>query len=111
MACIIYSAITVLRYQDWGVESLTILAISQNSRYDRDDKWWFVKKNDEPKYTEQENKALALFSIIIVLSVIEIILAAALAKVSDSSHKGAQQPTIPMYAMYYQVRYKWHCEM
>ena len=111
MACIIYSAITVLRYQDWGVESLTILAISQNSRYDRDDKWWFVKKNDEPKYTEQENKALALFSIIIVLSVIEIILAAALAKVSDSSHKGAQQPTIPMYVMYYQVRYKWHCDM
>ena len=63
-----------------------------------------MKKNVEPKYTEQENDALAVFSIIIVLSVIEIILAAAMAKVSDSSHKGAQQPTIPMYAMRYQVR-------
>ena len=63
-----------------------------------------MKKNVEPKYTEQENDALAVFSIIIVLSVIEIILAAAMAKVSDSSHKGAQQPTIPMYAMHYQVR-------
>ena len=98
MACIIYAAITVLRYQHWGVELLTIRAHGRrNCRT-------FVKKNVEPKYTEQENDALAVFSIIIVLSVIEIILAAALAKVSDSSQKGAQQPTIPMYAMYYQVR-------
>ena len=101
MACIVYAAITVLRYQHWGVELLTIRAHGRrNSHYFRT----FVKKNVEPKYTEQENDALAVFSIIIVLSVIEIILAAALAKVSDSSHKGAQQPTIPMYAMYYQVR-------
>ena len=64
----------------------------------------FVKKDVKLKYTEQENKAFAVFGIIIVLSVIEIILAAALAKVSDSSHKGAQQSTIPMYAMHYQVR-------
>ena len=101
MACIVYAAITVLRYQHWDVELLTIRAHGRrNSDYFRT----FVKKNVEPKYTEQENDALAVFSIIIVLSVIEIILAAALAKVSDSSHKGAQQPTIPMYAMYYQVR-------
>ena len=97
MACIIYAAITVLRYQYWGVELLTIRTIRQNP-------WRFVKKIVKPKYTEQENKALAVFSIIIVLSVIEIILAAALAKVSDSGHKGAQQPTIPKYAMHYQVR-------
>ena len=109
MACIIYAAITVLRYQTWGVESLKIHTIRQN-RY-RNKKWWFVEKNVKPDYTKQENDAFAVFGIIIVLSVIEIILAAALAKVSDSSHKGAQQPTIPMYAMYYQVRYKWHCEM
>ena len=87
-----------------GVESLTSRTITQNSDYYRNKKWWFVKKDFRVKYTEQENKALAVFGIIIVLSVIEIILAAALAKVSDSSHKGAQQPTIPMYAMYYQVR-------
>ena len=98
MACIIYAAITVLRYQHWGVELLTIRA------HGRRNFRTFVKKNVEPKYAEQENDALAVFSIIIVLSVIEIILAAALAKVSDSSQKGAQQPTIPMYAMYYQVR-------
>ena len=100
MACIIYAAITVLRYQRWGVELLTIRAFGRNSDYYST----FVKKNVKPKYIEQENKALAVFSIIILLSVIEIILAAALAKVSDSSHKGAQQPTIPMYAMHYQVR-------
>ena len=103
MACIIYAAITALRYQYWGVESLSFHTIRNPLDYDRTDKWWFVKKNVKPKYTEQENKALAVFGIIIVLSVIEIILAAALAKVSDSSQKGGQQPSIPMYAMHYQV--------
>jgi len=85
--------------------------ITDTSGYYQTDKWWFVKKNVKLKYTEQENKTFAVFGIIIVFAMIEIILAAAMAKVSDSSHKGAQQPTIPMYAMYYQVRQKWHCEM
>ena len=65
---------------------------------------YFIKRDFKLKYTKQENRALAVFSIIIVLSIIEIILAAALAKVSDSSQKGTQQPAIPMYAMHYQVR-------
>ena len=113
MACIIYAAITALRYQYWGVELLKINTITQNTDYYSNKKWWFVEKHVKPKYTKQENEALAVFGIIIVLSVIEIILAAALAKVSDSSHncKGVQQPTIPMYALYYQVRQKWHCEV
>ena len=94
----------MLRYQYWGVELLAIRTITQNTDYFDTEKWWFVGKNVKPEYTKLENDALAVFGIIIVLSVIEIILAAALAKVSDSSQKGAQQPTIPMYAMYYQVR-------
>ena len=93
----------MLRYQHWGVNALTFHTNIRTQDSDHTDKWWFVKKNVKPKYTEQENKALAVFGIIIVLSVFEIILAAALAKVSDSSHKGVPQPTIPMYAMYYQV--------
>ena len=100
MACIVYSAVTVFRYQTWGVELLLSNKISYSDRSGE----YFVKKDFKLKYTEQENKALAVFGIIIGLSIIEIILAAALAKVSDSSHKGAQQPSIPMYAMYYQVR-------
>ena len=99
MACIIYSAITVLRYQTWGVEWL----VSNNISYSDYDKS-FVKKDVKLKYTEQENKAFAVFGLIIVFSMIEIILAAAMAKVSDSSHKVAQQPVIPMYyGMHYQV--------
>ena len=94
----------MLRYQYWGVELLTLHTITQNTDYRRNEKWWFLEKNVKPEYTKQENDALAVFGIIIVLSVIEIILAAALAKVSDSSHKGAQQPTIPKYTMHYQVR-------
>ncbi|XP_073251940.1 uncharacterized protein [Porites lutea] len=100
VACIIYSAITVFRYQTWGVQLLLSNKISYSDHSGK----YFVKKDFKMKYTKQENDALAVFGIIIVLSVIEIILAAALAKVSDSSHKGAQQPTIPMYAMHYQVR-------
>ena len=100
MACIVYSAVTVFRYQTWGVE----LLLSNKISYSDHSGEYFVKKDFKLKYTEQENKALAVFGIIIGLSIIEIILAAALAKVSDSSHKGAQQPSIPMYAMYYQVR-------
>ena len=65
---------------------------------------YFVKRDFKLKYTKQENRALVVFSIIIVLSIIEIILAAAMAKVSDSGHKGAQQPAIPIYTMHYQVR-------
>ena len=111
MACIIYAAITALRYQYWGVELLKIRTIILNTDHYSNEKWWFVEKNVKPKYTKQENEAFAVFGIIIVLSIIEIILAAALAKVSDSSQNGAQQPTIPMYALYYQVRQKWHCEV
>ena len=101
MACIIYAAITVSRYQTWGIEELTIIAVVNHSDYFNG---YFVKKNVKPQHTEQENNALAVFSIITVLSVIEIILAAALAKVSHSSHKRAQQRTIPKYTMHYQVR-------
>ena len=75
-------------YQYWGVESLSFRTIRHQSDYFLADKWWFVKKHVKVKYTEQENEAFAVFGIIIVLSVIEIILAAALAKVSDSSQKG-----------------------
>ncbi|CAH3019004.1 unnamed protein product, partial [Porites evermanni] len=89
VACIVYSAITALRYQYWGIELLTFDKIFYNSDYPSG-KWWFLKKDDKLKYTEQENKALALFGIIIVLGIIEIILAAALARISDSSHKVAQ---------------------
>jgi len=102
LAYIVYSAITALRCQYWGIELLTFDKIFYNSDYPSA-KWWFLKKDDRLKYTEQENKALAVFGIIIVLCIIEIILAAALAKISDSSHKVAQ-PAIPMYAMYHQVR-------
>ena len=100
MACIIYSAVTVSRYQTWGVQ----LLLSNKISYSDHSGEYFIKRDFKLKYTKQENRALAVFSIIIVLSIIEIILAAAMAKVSDSSHKGAQQPAIPIYAMHYQVR-------
>ena len=90
MACIVYSAITIFRYQTWGVE----LLLSNKISYSDHSGEYFVKKDFKLKYTKQESRALAVFGIIIGLSIIEIILAAALAKVSNSSHKGAHHPNV-----------------
>ena len=61
----------------------------------------FLKEDTSLKYTEKEEAALAVFSIIIILSILEMILAAAIAKISDTSYQSPQSS--PMYYMHYQV--------
>ena len=46
----------------------------------------FLKEDTSFKYIEKEEAALAVFSIIIILSTLEMILAAAIAKISDTSY-------------------------
>ena len=53
------------------------------------------------KYTEKEKEALAVFGIIVILSILEMIVAAAIAKISDTSYQSPQSS--PMYYMYSQV--------
>ena len=70
---------TVYMYHNYGVDWLLILKhreadsfVSKNS--------YFVKKDTKLEYTEQEKSALAVFILIIVFSIIEMILAPAIAK-------------------------------
>lgn len=53
------------------------------------------------EYTEKEEEALAVFGTIVILSILEMILAAAIAKISDTSYQSPQSS--PMYYMYSQV--------
>ena len=61
----------------------------------------FLNEDTSLKYTKKEEEALAVFGIIVILSILEMILAAAIAKISDTSYQSPQSS--PMYYMHYQV--------
>ena len=65
---------------------------------------FFITKDTKVEYTDEEKNALAVFILMIIFSIIEIVLAAAIAKTSSASHQTPQtlQPS-PMYYMYNQV--------
>ena len=65
---------------------------------------FFIEKDTKVEYTDEEKNALAVFILMIIFSVIEIVLAAAIAKTSSASHQNPQtlQPS-PTYYMYNQV--------
>ena len=50
---------------------------------------YFVKKGTKLEYTEEEKSALAVFILVIVFSIIEMILAAAIAKSSHQGYRGS----------------------
>lgn len=58
----------------------------------------FLADDTSLKYTEKEEEALAVFGIIVILSILEMIVAAAIAKISDTSYQSPQSS--PMYYMY-----------
>ena len=65
---------------------------------------FFVKKETKLEYTDEEKNALAVFILMVIFSIIEIILAAAIAKTSGASHETPQTlKPFPMYYMYNQV--------
>ena len=61
----------------------------------------FLGEDTSLKYTEKEEEALAVFGVIVILSILEMIVAAAIAKISDTSYQSPQSS--PMYYMYSQV--------
>lgn len=61
----------------------------------------FLDEDTSLKYTEKEEEALAVFGVIVILSILEMIVAAAIAKISDTSYQSPQSS--PMYYMYSQV--------
>ncbi|XP_068750103.1 uncharacterized protein [Montipora capricornis] len=71
VACAVMSAATMYHYQ-WGISTL----VHHKAGYPRH----FVKKDTEFKFTSQENTMLAISSLAILFSIIEMILAFASAK-------------------------------
>ncbi|XP_068681239.1 uncharacterized protein [Montipora foliosa] len=69
VACAAMSAATMYHYQ-WGIATLV----------ERKVHYYFVKKDTEFKFTSQENTMLAISSLAILFSIIEMILAFASAK-------------------------------
>ena len=104
LACIMYSAMTVFVYRRWGIEVLLFQKYYWAEYSFDSNPSDFVKKGTKLEYTYEEKTALAVFILIIIFSIIEIILAAAIAKTSGASHQAPQmlQPS-PMHYMYYQV--------
>ena len=98
-----FSAMTVFVYHQWGIH-LLLLNKHLNEKSFGSYRSMFVKKGTKLEYTDVEKTALAVFILIIIFSIIEIILAAAIAKTSGASHQAPQmlQPS-PMHYMYYQV--------
>ena len=86
VACILYSAMTISMYHHWGMEMLLfykhIAAGSFSSLDSRSSSSLFVRKDAILEHTKEEKAALAVFILIIIFSIIEIILAAAIVKSS-----------------------------
>jgi len=105
VACILYSAMTISMYHHWGMEMLLFykhLTAGSFSSLDSLSSSPFVKKDAKLEFTEEEKAALAVFTLIIIFCIIEIILAAAIIKISGcQTPQTAQTPQSPqMYYMY-----------
>ena len=106
VACILFSAMTMYLYHYWGSRLVLFYKHVAEDSFDSYPDF-FVKKDTKLEYTDEEKNALAVFTLMVIFSIIEIIIAAAIAKTSSASHQTPQtlQPS-PMYYMYYQVIYK-----
>ena len=106
MACVLFSTMTVYIYHYWG----TSLLIRNKYFFDvlPADKETadFLKEDVKFQYTNKEKTALAVSTLITIFSIIEIILAAAIAKSSRVLYQKPQQPLT--YNMHYQVRRPFH---
>ena len=96
---------TISMYHHWGMEMLLFykhLTAGSFSSLDSLSSSPFVKKDAKLEFTEEEKAALAVFTLIIIFCIIEIILAAAIIKISGcQTPQTAQTPQSPqMYYMY-----------
>ena len=104
MACIICSALILYIYTAWGLSYILLIAHLRNAagRISKDDEY-FVAKEDKIVYTEKEKGALVVFAFVIICSVIEIVLSAAMIKICEAIAKTSQVSS--NCAAYYQVQF------
>ena len=97
-------------YHHWGLEMMLLYKHIGADSFGSIDYSYFVKKDTKLEYTKEETSALAVFILVIVFSIIEMILAAAIAKSSDKGYLGSPEQPHPMYYMYYQVSRPYHVQ-
>ena len=92
VACIICSALVIYIYTTWGLLIIQhrALTIKNTGWLPRKDAGLFVEEGDKMVYTEKEKAALAVFTFVIICSVIEIVLAAAMMKICKTTEKTPQ---------------------
>lgn len=99
--CIVFSALVVFSYYHFGIETLVLARHIRSGSFLSLTNSGFLGEDTSLKYTEKEEEALAVFGIIVILSILEMIVAAAIAIISDTSYQSPQSS--PMYDMYSQV--------
>ena len=91
VVCIICSSLMLYFYTTWGLLNIAYIAHVRNTDWStREDEEFFVAKGDKMVYTEKEKAALAVFTFAVLCSVIEIVLAAAMMKICDTTTKTPQ---------------------
>ena len=88
MTCVIVSGITVYHYQ-LSLRSVVFENLFPKVIADRDGTF-FVNKDEPLKLTDQENTAVAITSLIVIFSIVEIALAVCGAWSSDSPYQPPQ---------------------
>ena len=106
MACVLFSTMMVYIYHDWGTSLLIQRKFFFDVRLVEKENRDFVEEDVKFQYTNKEKTALAVFTLITIFSIIEIILAAAIAESSRVLYQKPQQPLA--YNLHYRVRRPFH---
>ena len=103
VVCIVCSALVLYIYTTRGLLYTELFApvyVKSTGWLPRKDDG-FLTEGDKVVYTEKEKNALAVFSFVIICSVIEIVLAAAMMKICETTTKTPQLSS--SHGAYYQV--------
>ena len=106
MACVLFSTMMVYIYHYWGTSLLIQRKFFFDVRLVEKENRDFVEEDVKFQYTNKEKTALAVFTLITIFSIIEIILAAAIAESSRVLYQKPQQPLA--YNLHYRVRRPFH---
>jgi len=108
MACVLFSTMTVYIYHYWGTSLLIQRKYFNDVLSDvvESTELEFLKEDVKFQYTNKEKTALAVFTLMTIFSIIEIILAAAIAESSRVLYQKPQQPLA--YNLHYRVRRPFH---
>ena len=85
MACAVVSAVTLYHYQ-WAIKR-----VLENNLYDYSLDSYFTDNEKKPELTDQETTMVAISSLVVLFSLIEIALAVGGARCSDLTYQPPQE--------------------